>query len=361
MDRRVLLGFDWIWLLTLLALSGAGIAAIWSTTEGTSLDSYFGKQVIYLCFALVVFFVLLYFDYHVFSDFIPFIYAGGMILLGLVLVIGVSSHGNKSWISLGFFSFQPSELMKIIVIIALAKYYSRSEGQYLGLKELCMGGLIVFVPMGMVILQKDLGTAVTYLPIYGVLSLLTGIRRKHLLALILMVAVAAPFGWLGLRDYQQERIRNVFNPSNDPQGMGYQSRQSEIAIGSGRLFGKGFKQGSQGNLGFLPAQHTDFVFAVLAEEMGFAGSLTVLGLFFLLLSRVYRAARDAKDKTGTYIVAGVLTLLLFHLTINIGMVVALLPIAGIPLPFVSAGGSALVTYYAAMSLCMGIWMRRYVN
>ena len=136
MDRRVLLGFDWIWLLTLLALSGAGIAAIWSTTEGTSLDSYFGKQVIYLCFALVVFFVLLYFDYHVFSDFIPFIYAGGMILLGLVLVIGVSSHGNKSWISLGFFSFQPSELMKIIVIIALAKYYSRSEGQYLGLKEL---------------------------------------------------------------------------------------------------------------------------------------------------------------------------------------------------------------------------------
>jgi len=361
MDRRILLGFDWIWFLALLALSSTGIIAIWSTTDGTSLDTYFGKQIIYLCCALLVFFVLLYFDYHVFSDYVVFIYAGGMILLVLVLMIGVSVHGNKSWINLGIISFQPSELMKIIVIIALAKYYSRSEGDYLSIKELFIGGLIVFIPTFMVILQKDLGTAVTFLPVYGVLSALVGIRKKHLLILLLVIVAAAPFGWLGLKDYQKERIQNVFNSSSDPLGMGYQSRQSEIAIGSGLLFGKGFKQGSQGNLGFLPARHTDFVFAVLAEEKGFAGSITILGLFLLLIYRLYRAARDSKDKIGTLMIAGILTLLLFHMTINIGMVLALLPIAGIPLPFVSAGGSALITYYIAMSLCMGIWMRRYVN
>ncbi len=361
MDRRLLLGFDWLWLLTLLALSGAGIVAIWSTTDGTSLDSYFGKQIVYLCCALVAFFILLYFDYHVFSHFIVLIYGAGMILLGLVLVIGVSVHGNKSWINLGIFSFQPSEVMKIIVIIALAKYYSRLEGEHLGLKELFFGGLIVFIPMSMVVLQKDLGTAVTFLPIYGILSCLAGIRKKHIVFIAIVAIIAAPLGWFSLQGYQKGRIVNVLNPSNDPYGLGYQSRQSEIAIGSGKLLGKGFKQGSQGNLGFLPARHTDFVFAVLAEERGFVGSIIVLGLFLFLSYRLFRTAREAKDKIGMMIVSGVLTLLLFHITINIGMVEGLLPIVGVPLPFVSAGGSALITYYAAMSLCMGVWLRRYVN
>ena len=361
MDRRLLIGFDWLWLLTLLALSGVGIVAIWSTTDGTSLDSYFGKQVIYLCCALMVFLALLYFDYHVFSDFIVFIYAAGMVLLVLVLVIGVSVHGNRSWIDLGFFSFQPSEVMKIIVIIALAKYYSRIEGEYLGLKDLLIGGLIVFVPMFMVVLQRDLGTAVTFMPIYAVLSCLAGIKKKHIVFLIFVVIVAAPLGWFSLQGYQKGRIVNVLNPSSDPYGLGYQSRQSEIAIGSGKLLGKGFKQGTQGNLGFLPARHTDFVFAVLAEERRFVGSITLLGLFLFLYYRLFRTAREAKDKIGMMIVAGVLTLVMFHMTINIGMVEGLLPILGIPLPFVSAGGSALVTYYAAMSLCMGVWLRRYVN
>ena len=361
MDRRLLLGFDWLWLLTLLALSGVGLVAIWSTTDGTSLDSYFGKQIIYLCCALVAFFILLYFDYHVFSDFIIFIYGAGMALLALVLVVGVSVHGNKSWINLGIFSFQPSEVMKIIVIIALAKYYSRLEGEYLGLKELFWGGLIVLVPMSMVVLQKDLGTAVTFLPIYGVLSCMAGIKKKHIVFLIILVVIAAPLGWFSLQGYQKGRIVNVLNPSSDPYGLGYQSRQSEIAIGSGKFLGKGFKQGSQGNLGFLPARHTDFVFSVLAEERGFVGSITVLGLFLLLSYRLFRTAREAKDKLGMMIVSGVLTLLLFHVTINIGMVEGLLPIVGVPLPFVSAGGSALITYYAAMSLCMGVWLRRYVN
>ena len=360
-EQRLLLSFDWLWFLAILLLSSAGVAAIWSTTDGTSLNSYFGKQLIYVCCGLLVFLTLLSFDYHLFSDFITFIYGAGLAVLGLVLIIGRSIHANKSWIDVGVFSFQPSELMKILVIIALAKYYSEQDMEYLGFKELLIGGLIVFVPAFMVVLQGDLGTAATFFPIYAVLSCLAGIRRKHLIALLIIVAVAAPLAWFLMRGYQKGRIETVFNPASDPHRLGYQTIQSEVAIGSGRLIGKGFKQGSQGRLGFLPARHTDFVFAVLAEEKGFAGAISILGLFLFISHRLFRTAREAKDKIGAMIVVGVLTLLLFHVLINIGMVEGLLPIAGIPLPFVSAGGSSLISYYAAMSLCMGIRMRRYVN
>jgi rod shape determining protein RodA len=360
-DRRLLLSFDWLLFLAILLLSGAGAAAIWSTTDGTSLNSYFGRQVAYLCCGLLVFAILLLFDYHFFTDFISFIYVAGLAVLGLVLIIGQSIHSNKSWIDIGVFSFQPSELVKILVIIALAKYYSELELEYLGLREYVFGGLIVFVPMLMVVLQGDLGTAVTFLPIYAVLTYLGGIRKNHLVVMLIIVAVALPIAWFLLRGYQKGRIESVLNPGSDPHRMGYQTIQSEIAIGSGRFLGKGFKQGSQGNLGFLPARHTDFVFAVLSEEKGFVGSIGILGLFLFVAARLFRTAREAKDKIGALIVVGVLTLLLFHVVINIGMVVGLLPIAGIPLPFVSAGGSSLVSFYAAMSLCMSVRMRRYVN
>jgi rod shape determining protein RodA len=360
-DHRILLGFDGLLFLCILALSAAGVASIWSTTDGTSLNSYFGKQLIYLCCSLLIFIVLLNFDYHLFSDYITFIYLAGLLVLGLVLVIGHRIHGNKSWLSVGLFSFQPSELMKIFVIIALAKYYSELDREYLDLRELAIGALIVFVPALMVKLQGDLGTAVTFFPIYAVLSLLTGIRKKHLIIMLVAAAVAMPPAWFLLRGHQKARIETVFNPLSDPQGSGYQTIQSEIAIGSGRFFGKGFKQGSQGHLGFLPARHTDFVFAVFAEEKGFVGGLTILGLFLFISFRLFRTAREAKDKIGAMIVIGVLSLFLFHMIINVGMVVGLIPIAGIPLPFISAGGSSLILFYAAMSLCMGIRMRRYVN
>jgi rod shape determining protein RodA len=360
-DQRLLLSFDWLLFLAVLVLSCAGVAAIWSTTDGTSLNSYFGKQVVYLCCGLVAFAVLLYFDYHFFSDFITFIYLAGLAVLVLVLIIGQSIHANKSWIDIGIFSFQPSEIMKILVIIALAKYYSELDLEYLGLKEYVMGGLIVFVPTLLVILQGDLGTAVTFFPIYAVLTCLAGIRRKHFVIMLIIVAVALPLAWFSLRGYQQGRIENVFNPESDPHRMGYQTRQSEIAIGSGKLLGKGFKRGSQGHLGFLPARHTDFVFSVLSEEKGFVGSITILGLFLLVSARLFRTAREAKDKIGSLIVVGVLALLLFHVIFNIGMVVGLLPVMGIPLPFVSAGGSSLISFYAAMSFCMNVRIRRYVN
>lgn len=360
-SRRSLLSFDWLWFMALVALAGVGLIAIWSTTNGTSLNSYFGRQLICLCLALLTFLILLYFDYHLYSDYISFIYAAGLGILGLVLLVGHTIHNNKSWISVGPFAFQPSELVKVFVIIALAKYYSESDRDHLDLRELAVGGLIVIVPMFLVVLQGDLGTAVTFLPIYIALSFLGGIKRKHIVIVLVIIAVAVPLSWMMLRDYQKGRIQNVLNPSQDPHRIGYQTIQSEIAIGSGRFFGKGFKQGSQGHLGFLPARHTDFVFAVWSEEKGFIGSISVLALLLLVSLRLLRAAREAKDKVGTMTVLGVLALFLFHIVINIGMVVGLLPIAGIPLPFISAGGSSLISFFAAMSLCMSIKMRRYVN
>ena len=360
-NRRFLISFDWLWFFALLALSGAGLLAIWSTTEGTNLNSYFGRQIVYLSIALLTFLVLIYFDYHVYTDFVPFIYVAGLASLVRVLLIGHSIHNNKSWIPLGPFAFQPSELVKVIAIVALAKYYSESDRDHLELRELVLGGVIVFLPMFLTMLQGDLGTAVTFFPVYIALSFLGGIRKKHILVILLVAAAMVPISWMKMHEYQRGRIQTVFNPSHDPLRLGYQTIQSEIAIGSGRFLGKGLRQGSQGQLGFLPARHTDFVFAVLSEERGFVGSMMILALLFLVTLRLLSAAREAKDKIGTLMVTGVLALFLFHIVINVGMVVGLFPVAGIPLPFLSAGGSSLISYFAAMSLCMNIRMRRYVN
>lgn len=361
LDRRALLSFDWLWFLALLGLATAGLFAIWSATEGTGLDSYLGRQVLYLGAALVLFFLLLYFDYHLYTDYISFLYAAGLSALVLVLFVGKAVHSSKSWIPVGAFSFQPSELVKVLALIALAKYYSESERDHLDLQELMTGGLICLVPMALVVLQGDLGTAMTFVPIFVVLSFMGGLRRRHVLVALLVIAIASPLGWVMLKDYQRGRIQTVFNPANDPLHLGYQTIQSKIAIGSGRMLGKGFKQGSQSQLGFLPARQTDFVFAVLSEEKGFVGSTAALSLFLFVFFRLLKTAREAKDRVGAMLVTGVLSLLLFHVVINVGMVVGLLPIAGIPLPFVSAGGSSLISSFAAMSLCMNVRMRRYVN
>lgn len=361
MNRRLFLSFDWIWFMGLILLAAAGLTAIWSTTRGTNLSYYLNRQFIYLCLSLVVFLIVLYFDYHIYTDYISFVYLFGIVILGLTLVIGHTVHANKSWLNLGLFSFQPSELVKILVIVALAKYYADTERDYLELSELLIGGLIVLGPMLLVMLQGDLGTAVAFVPIYAGLSFLGGLKRKHVLVLLIATALALPAGWMMLKDYQRGRIQTVLNPSSDPRGLGYQPQQSKIAIGSGGFLGKGFKQGTQGQLGFLPARHTDFVFAVLSEERGFVGSITLLGIFLLISYRMLRSAREAKDRIGAMLIMGVFSLYLFHVLINVGMNVGLLPIAGIPLPLVSAGGSSLISYFAGMGLCMNINMRRFVN
>jgi rod shape determining protein RodA len=361
LERRLMRSFDWLWFLALLALAGAGVMAIWSTTSGTGLGSYFGRQMIFLGCGLAVFFILLCFDYHVFSDFIAMIYIGMMAVLGITLLIGRAVGTNKSWLNLGMLSLQPSELAKIVVIIALAKYYSGLDSDYLNFRELVTGAAIVFVPVVLVLLQGDLGTAVTFVPVYAALSFLAGVRRKHIIVFLLIAGIAAPVTWSMMRGYHKERIETIFDPSKDPDRVGYQTIQSMIAIGSGQLLGKGLKQGTQGHLGFLPARHTDFVFSVLAEEKGFVGSITILALFLFVLSRLFRTVCEARDKIGAMMVSGVAALIFCHVAINIGMLFGVFPVVGIPLPFISAGGSSLITCFIAMGISMSVRMRRYVN
>lgn len=360
-NERLMRSFDWLWFLALLALAGAGVLAIWSTTSATSLNSYFGRQLIYLGCGLVAFFVLVCCDYHFFSDYIVGFYVAGIAVLVAVLFFGRSVHGNKSWLDIGGFSIQPSEFMKVVALIALAKYYADIDSDHLGFKELAIGAAITFFPAAMVYLQGDTGTMLTYLPLYVALSLLAGVRRKHIVVLLIIAAVAAPATWFVLRDYQKARIETIFNPERDPGRIGYQTIQSEIAIGSGRFLGKGFKQGSQGHLGFLPARHTDFVFSVLAEEKGFVGSIVILALFLFVVFRLFLTGGEARDRVGAMIVSGVAAMILFHVAINIGMVVGLFPVVGVPLPFISAGGSSLITCFMAMGICMSVRIRRYVN
>jgi len=361
LDGRLLRSFDWLWFLALITLVGAGMMAIWSTTAGTGLHSYFGRQMVFFGCGLVVFFVILFFDYHQFSDYIAMVYIGTMAALCVTLIIGRAVGANKSWIDIGAFSFQPAEFAKIVVIIALAKYYSSLDSDYLNFRELAIGAAIVFVPIAFVQLQGDTGTAITFIPVYLTLSFLAGVRRKHVVVFLIVMIVSVPVAWSKMRGYQKERIETIINPYRDPDRVGYQTIQSMIAIGSGQFWGKGLRQGSQGHLGFLPARHTDFVFSVLAEEKGFVGSITILALYLFVLSRLFRTACEARDKIGAMIVSGISALIFCHVAINIGMVFGVFPVVGIPLPFISAGGSSLVTCFIAMGLSMSIRMRRYVN
>jgi len=361
LDRRILRSFDWFWFLALLALVCAGAMAIWSTAADTGMHSYFGKQMLFLGLGFAAFFVLLCFDYHLFPDFIAMIYIGIMAILCVTLIIGRAVGTNKSWLDLNVVSFQPAEFAKIVVIIALAKYYAGLDSDYLSFRELAIGGAIAFAPVALVLLQGDAGTAITYVPIYLTLSFLAGVRRKHIIVFLLIMLVSAPVAWSKMRGYQKERIETIINPYKDPDRVGYQTIQSMIAIGSGQLWGKGLGQGSQGHLGFLPARHTDFVFSVLAEEKGFVGSITVLALYLFVLSRLFRTVCEARDTIGAMIVSGVAALVFCHVAINIGMVFGVFPVVGIPLPFISAGGSSMITCFIAMGLSMSVRMRRYVN
>jgi rod shape determining protein RodA len=270
--------------------------------------------------------------------------------------------GTKSWIRLPFFQIQPSEFVKIIVILVLAQVFSKYKNKQINWKKGTAAVILVALPVGLISLQPDLGTALSFLPILAAVFILAGINRK-LLAFILIAAILGGFlTWnFGLRDYQKERLRTVIFPERDPLGSGYQIIQSKIAVGSGGLLGKGYMRGTQSQLRFLPARHTDFIFSVIGEEIGFAGAAVVLLLYFALLARIFSTVPLAGDRTGAYIVFMVAVMLTAQFFINVLMTIGLFPITGIPLPFLSYGGSSLLANYLAVSLVLNVKLRRFVN
>lgn len=347
-DRRLLKNFDWGLFTITLLLCLIGILTICSTAK-----PYHLKQLTSLGLGLVVLMIVFSIDYHKWARWAPLLYLAGLALLLFLFFFGHSVLGARRWLSIGPLTFQPSEVAKIATLFILARHLSQKEKI-----DLFLPLVIVALPFFLIACQPDLGTAFLFLPLGLVLIYLAGARIKRLISLIAFFLLTSPLAWLFLHDYQKRRILSFLNPARDPLGAGYNVIQSKIAIGSGRFLGKGFLHSTQSS--FLPGHHTDFIFSSFAEAWGFLGSFLLLGIYFFLIIRAIEISLHAKDRLGSLLAAGIATLLASQVIINIGMATGIIPATGLPLPFLSYGGSHLVTCLIAIGLLLNIRMRRFM-
>jgi rod shape determining protein RodA len=283
-------------------------------------------------------------------------------MLLLTVVVGDRVFGSKRWIPLpGGIHLQVSEFVKLVIILLVARYLTELKTDELEIREMLKLAGLVLVPMALVLKQPDLGTSLTYIAVLITGSFLAGLRWKYVAAIAVVAVLVLPISWHFLQDYQKARLVSFMDPERDPQGTGYQLIQSQIAVGAGGMFGKGVTKGTQTQLRFLPVPHTDFIFSAFAEEHGFVGVVLVLALYFVMIMRIVQNAQTAPDRAGMYICMGVAGLLLFHMLVNVGMVVGRMPVTGIPLPFMSAGGSSIWSNFLALGLVNNVRLRRFVN
>ncbi len=362
-DRRCFHNFDWILFFLLIAVSIMALLNLYSASYPPitwGMPPYIKQCYLFLMGMVGILFVLS-FDYkelHFWNY--PF-YALIIILLVLVLFAGNSAGGAQRWINLGFFKLQPSELAKLMLVVSLASYYSRkeAEGGY-GLKEMVTPVLLTILPFLLILKQPDLGTALMLVIIFVSMTVFARLRIQAYLVGMALGGGAAVFAWFYLlKPYQKLRIETLLNPGKDPMGQGYQILQSKIAVGSGGNFGKGYLEGTQGHLHFLPERHTDFAFSVWGEEWGFFGTLFFLGIYFSMLLWGLYAAMTARDRFGVFLAFGVVMLIFWQAVINLLMILGFLPVVGIPLPLVSYGGSSLLTTLLALGILMNVRMRRF--
>jgi rod shape determining protein RodA len=354
--------FDWLLMLFVMAICTAGVIEIYSATFGTKFAGSHVRQVYWILGGLVAMLVVSRINYHVLIDAVPWMYIAALLALVAVLVFGQKYLGARRWIRIGAgMHFQPSEWVKLILILAVAKYWAEDRRGECELSDVFKIGALVGIPMLMVLKQPDLGTSLTYVPIAVMGLFLGGLKWKHAVAIMLLGAVMLPVAYHFMKPYQRERLTSFTAPEEDYHGSGYQVIQSLIAVGSGGLWGKGTLQGSQIQGSFLPVPQTDFIFAAFAEEHGFLGAIAVLLLYFAVLMRLVHNAQMAPDRAGTFVVMGVVAVLAFHILVNVGMVVGFMPVTGIPLPLMSYGGSSVLFTFLALGLVMNIRMRRFVN
>ncbi|HUN88330.1 MAG TPA: rod shape-determining protein RodA [Terriglobales bacterium] len=355
--------FDWVLLVFVLAICAVGVVEIYSATLHTKFVGAHIRQVYWIIGGLAAMFIMSRINYQVLIENIPWIYVISILSLLAVLVFGTKALGARRWIRLGSTHFQPSEWVKLVLIVAMAKYFAdSSKFREMSFVDLLKAGSVVGIPMLLVLAQPDMGTALTYLPVALMGLFLGGMQFRHaLLIIVCAVVVAVPAYKWGLKQYQKDRISSFMNPDVDPQKKGYQSIQSQIAVGSGGLWGKGTTKGSQTQGLFLPVTHTDFIFAAFSEEHGFIGAIGVLLLYFMVLMRLIHNAQTAPDRAGTFVVMGVVAVLGFHVLVNVGMVVGFMPVVGIPLPLMSYGGSSVLFMFIALGIVMNVRMRRFVN
>jgi rod shape determining protein RodA len=347
---------------TALVLSAIGVLLIYSATYFNDPGlNIVHKQILWLVIGICLMTVFLFVDYHVLFDAAPILYAIGLVLLVYLLVWGKLTANVRSWIHFGGFQFQPSEFMKIFTALMLARFFDRNDRAYMNLRLFAQAMGIIALPVALIIVQPDFGTAATFFPLVAVAMYFGGIRWRIWVIAALVVLIAIPLGWTLLRPYQKDRIGTFLNPDRDPLGRGYQVMQAKIAIGSGGIHGKGFKQGTQAKLEFLPARHTDFIFAVLGEEWGFIGVTIVLGLYLFLILQALTFAKNARDRGGTFLAICLISFFIFHVLINVSMQIGVLPTTGIPLPLISYGGSSTMMFFMAIGLMLNVDMRRFVN
>ncbi len=363
-DRRLLTNFDWTLLGLTLVIAALGVVNIVSATASYNVPgtAYYLKQFYWILTGLFLVLALSSVDYHLLDDLAIWVYGVVVFLLLVVLVAGKTSMGATRWLHLGFFSIQPSEPMKIVIIIIFARLFSRyPANSTLTIKGMAVPLLIVGLPALLIMKQPDLGTAILVLLIAGSMMLAVGVNPSALMAGVVAAVPVIYVGWsFYLREYQKNRILDFLNPERSRLGSGYHIIQSKIAVGSGGFFGKGYLKGTQTQLRFLPEQHTDFAFSVFSEEWGFLGCFVVLALYLSLVLWGLHIATRCNDRFGSLLAVGVTAMLFWHIVINIGMVIGLFPVVGVPLPFFSYGGTAMVTSMMGVALLLNISMRRFM-
>ncbi len=359
-SRRFLRELDYFILSGVLVLAMMGLFAIYSASDQGMGDGFFLRQLLWIGLGVGVCFMVALVDYRLLINHALLLYGLGIVLLVAVLFFGTEVKGSKSWLAVAGMRFQPSEIVKVLVVLALARYLEEFSESTLKRRHFLTATAITLLPAFLIVLQGDLGTALTYLSILLGVLIVAGARARFLMGLMVIALSTAPVSWFLLKSYQKERILIILDPDRDPKGIGYQTHQSQIAIGSGGLVGKGLGHGLQVRLGFVPEVRTDFIFAILAEEIGLLGSGGTLLLYLFVLTRLLQIAAVARDRCGTLIVTGIASLICFHVVINVGMALGLVPPVGVPLSLVSYGGSVTITTFFAVGLALGIRARRFV-
>ncbi len=363
-DRRLLYHFDWTVLSLALALCGVGVLSVVSATWGGrhhGLDPLVMRQLVWVGAGSALMIAAALLDYRALA---AYAYPFYVVAVGLLIVVAVAGHstgGSRRWINLGVLNLEPSEIAKLAVVLVMVRYLREEppKGGW-GLTHLLIPAAMLAVPVALVLKQPDLGTGLILILITATLIFVSGLNWRVMAALGLAAMLAAPAAWHYLKPYQRERLVSFINPQSDPLGSGYHIIQSEIAIGSGGKWGKGFLKGTQARLNFLPEQTTDFIFAAYAEEFGYFGSMALLALYAALIARGIWIARHARDRFGALLAIGFTGVIFWQVAINIGMATGMLPVVGITLPLVSYGGSSLIAMMIAMGMMISVNMRRYL-
>jgi len=355
--------FDWAMFFIILAICALGVLQIFSATHDTIWQGAWWKQILFIAAGFLLMWIVTQIDYHALMLRVYPLYIASVVLLIAVLVFGKRAFGSTRWIALpAGIHLQVSEFAKIAVILLVARFLTElKSSDVLQARDLLKLAGLIALPMALIAKEPDLGTALTYIPILAIGVFLAGMPWRYWLAISVVALVLVPIAFIHLQDYQKNRIVSFLDPERDPQGTGYQLIQSKIAVGAGGTWGKGITKGSQTQLRFLPVPHTDFIFSAFGEEHGFIGVMFVLILYFILLMQVVQDAQTAPDRAGMYICMGVGALLLFHILVNVGMVVGRMPVTGIPLPLMSYGGSSIWSTFLMLGLVNSVRVRRFVN